>query len=127
MARTVGHAFTGASLLLDGGFRNQLRLAWRLLRDDRVTSLKFVLPALLALYVASPVDPIPDFLIGVGQIDDLGVAVVALMLLVRIMPWLAPAQVVDEHIRTMAGHGTPAERSNDPAGRAVDASFRVHG
>ena len=57
-------------VLLDRGIRDQLRLGWRLLRDERVSALKFALPALLALYLVSPVDVIPDILLGPGQMDD---------------------------------------------------------
>ena len=59
MDRRTTTAFAGASALLDRGIRDQLRLSWRLLRDERVSALKFALPALLALYVLSPIDPIP--------------------------------------------------------------------
>ena len=69
MNRRTTTAFAGASVLLDRGIRDQLRLGWRLLRDERVPALKFALPALLGLYVVSPLDPIPDFLLGLGQID----------------------------------------------------------
>ena len=52
MDRRSTTAFAGASALLDRGVRDQLRLAWRLLRDERVSALKFALPALIGLYVA---------------------------------------------------------------------------
>src|ERR687897_953916 len=63
MERRTNSAFAGAGALLDRGIRDQLRLSWRLLRDERVLGLKFALPALLALYVLSPVASIPDFLL----------------------------------------------------------------
>src|SRR5688500_3133635 len=101
MNRRTTTAFAGASVLLDRGIRDQLRLGWRLLRDDRVPALKLALPALLALYVMSPIDSIPDFLLGLGQIDDLGVVVAGVLLLASVMPRLAPGHVVDEHLRNM--------------------------
>src|SRR5215208_6765140 len=105
MQRRTTSAFAGAGALLDRGIRDQLRLSWRLLRDERVSALKFALPAFLALYVASPIDPIPDFLLGLGQIDDLGVVIAGVLLLARIIPGLAPGHVVDEHLRDMdKGH-----------------------
>ncbi len=79
MDRRTTTAFAGASALLDRGIRDQLRLGWRLLRDERVSALKFALPALLALYVVSPIDLIPDFLLGLGQIDDLGVVIAGVL------------------------------------------------
>jgi uncharacterized membrane protein YkvA (DUF1232 family) len=125
MPRTVNPAFAGATLLLDGGVRNQIRLAWRLLRDERVTSLKYALPALMALYVASPIDPIPDFLLGVGQMDDLGVLIAGVMLLVRVVPKLAPAHIVEEHLRRMSGALDDAAFQAAEAARVVDADFSV--
>jgi uncharacterized membrane protein YkvA (DUF1232 family) len=126
MNRRTTTAFAGASVLLDRGIRDQLRLSWRLLRDERVSALKFALPALLALYVVSPVDPIPDFLLGLGQMDDLGIVIAGVLLLARVIPRLAPGQIVDEHLRDMgmyhstAGPGAKAEE-------IFDARFDVRG
>ena len=126
MNRRTTTAFTGASALLDRGIRDQLRLSWRLLRDERVPALKFALPALLALYVASPIDPIPDFLLGLGQIDDLGVVIAGVLLLARVIPRLAPGHVVDEHLRDM-GMGHRAARASAEPGDVLDARFNVRG
>jgi uncharacterized membrane protein YkvA (DUF1232 family) len=125
MERRTTSAFAGASALLDRGIRDQLRLSWRLLRDERVSALKFALPAFLALYVASPIDAIPDFLLGLGQIDDLGIVVAGVLLLARIIPRLAPAYVVDEHLQDM-GLGQPARAGAKP-GNVFDARFNVRG
>ncbi len=127
MSRAVPNAFTGASLLLDAGIRDQLRLAWRLLQDKRVSSIKYALPALVTLYVAAPIDPIPDFLLGIGQLDDVGIVVAAMMLLTRILPRLAPGHVVQEHLEAMGkAHDVSPPRSR-PNHEIVDASFRVRG
>lgn len=112
-------------MLLDGSMRYQMRLAWRLLRDERVSGFKYILPTLVALYVASPVDPIPDFILGLGQMDDLGVVVAAMVLLVRIIPRLAPQEVVNEHLRHM---GSVREQHPESAGvsdQVVDATYSV--
>src|SRR5215217_4724839 len=119
-------AFPGATMLLDRGHRNQLRLAWRLIRDERVSGLKFALPALIALYVLSPVDTIPDFLLGLGQIDDLGVIIAGLLLLARVIPRLAPGHVVDEHLQDMATGFFAAKAGSDPHD-IVEARFNVRG
>jgi uncharacterized membrane protein YkvA (DUF1232 family) len=126
MNRRTTTAFAGASVLLDRGIRDQLRLSWRLLRDERVPALKFALPALLALYVVSPVDPIPDFLLGLGQIDDLGVVIAGVLLIARVIPRLAPGQVVDEHLRAMRV-GRPTARPGAQAEEIFDARFNVRG
>ena len=124
MNRRAATAFAGASVLMDRGIRDQLRLSWRLLRDERVPAFKFVLPALLALYVASPIDPIPDFLLGLGQMDDLGVVIGGVLLLARVVPRLAPAHIVDEHVRDMGlgrAEATPKASSEE----IFDARFNV--
>jgi len=126
MNRRPTTAFAGATVLLDRGHRNQLRLAWRLIRDERVSGLKFALPALIALYVLSPVDTIPDFLFGLGQIDDLGVITVGLMIMARLIPRLSPGHVVDEHVRDM-GMGFPAAKHSGNADDIVEAQFNVRG
>jgi len=106
--------------------REQLRLSWRLLRDQRVPALKFALPALLGLYVMSPLDPIPDFLLGLGQMDDLGVVIAGVLLIARIMPRLAPEHVVDEHLREM-GIGHRAAPASAKPTDVIDARFNVRG
>jgi uncharacterized membrane protein YkvA (DUF1232 family) len=126
MDRRTTSAFAGATALLDRGMRDQLRLSWRLLRDERVSALKFALPTFLALYVVSPIDPIPDFLLGVGQVDDLGIVIAGVLLIARIIPRLAPGNVVDEHLRNM-GLGDPGARPRPKAEDVFDAQFNVCG
>ncbi len=124
MNRRATTAFAGASVLMDRGIRDQLRLSWRLLRDERVSAFKFVLPALLALYVASPIDPIPDFLLGLGQMDDLGVVIGGVLLLARVVPRLAPAHIVDEHVRDL-GLGRAEATQKASSEEIFDARFNV--
>src|SRR5215210_8640210 len=107
MNRRSTTAFAGAGALLNRGVRDQLKLAWRLLRDERVSALKFALPALIGLYVLSPIDSVPDFFLGFGQIDDLGVITAGVLILARLIPRLAPGHVVDEHLHDL-GMGHPA-------------------
>ena len=116
-------AFAGAAMLLQPGFRNELKLSWRLLRDERVTSLKYLAPALLALYVASPIDVIPDLLLGIGQVDDLGIAVLGLMVALKVIPKLAPAEVLNEHTADINGHTT---RPSGPEATRVDPIVDAH-
>ncbi len=127
MDRRSTSAFAGASALLDHGVRDQLRLCWRLLRDERVSSFKYALPALLTLYVLSPVDPIPDFLLGIGQMDDLGVVIAGVLLLARLLPRTASADIVAEHLREMHRGGSTASRSTRADDEAIDARFNVRG
>jgi uncharacterized membrane protein YkvA (DUF1232 family) len=126
MNRRTTTAFAGASVLLDRGMRDQLRLAWRLLRDERVPALKFALPALLALYFMSPIDLIPDFLLGLGQMDDLGVVIAGVLLFAKTIPRLAPGHVVDEHLRDM-GMSRPVVKTGARAEDVFEARFNVRG
>jgi uncharacterized membrane protein YkvA (DUF1232 family) len=62
------------------------RLAFRLFREPRVPLLFKAVPLLGLLYVISPVDFVPDFIPGLGQLDDLGIILAALELFVRLCP-----------------------------------------
>jgi uncharacterized membrane protein YkvA (DUF1232 family) len=70
------------------------RLGWRLWRDRRVPKyLKAMLVGVL-LYVLSPLDLIPGFLVPViGQLDDVTLVLLAGYLFIR---W-SPQEVVHEH------------------------------
>lgn len=125
MNKPSPNAFAGASTLLDPGVIDQMRLAWRLLRDDRVSSFKYVIPAVIALYVASPIDPIPDFLLGLGQVDDLGVIMLGVLIAIRAIPKLAPTQIVNEHLQQM-GKAQQAPASDfGQREEVVDARYNV--
>ena len=64
----------------------QLRLVWLLFWDGQVPLwVKTVLPASL-LYLFSPVDFIPDVILGLGQLDDIGVILLGMALFVRLCP-----------------------------------------
>jgi len=75
-------------------WRGKLTVAWRLWRDPRVPlRARLILPA-AALYLAMPIDIIPDFIPVLGQLDDVLVVVLALGLFLR----LTPRDVMSEHI-----------------------------
>jgi uncharacterized membrane protein YkvA (DUF1232 family) len=70
-----------------------VRLIWRLTRDPRVPARSKATLVMLGAYVASPVDLIPDFIPGLGQLDDVVIAAFALdQILNRI-----PDHIVREH------------------------------
>jgi uncharacterized membrane protein YkvA (DUF1232 family) len=97
------------------GLINQVQLLYRLFQDDRVpTILKVAVPLGVALYFVMPVDLIPDFLPGLGQVDDIAVLLMAMNLFVN----LAPQVVVAEHRQALglADPGTPD----------ADATTRLH-
>ncbi len=69
------------------------KLIFRLVRDPRVPARSKASLFVLTAYLASPVDVMPDFVPGLGQVDDLVLAAVALdQILNRV-----PDHVVREH------------------------------
>jgi uncharacterized membrane protein YkvA (DUF1232 family) len=106
------------------GILFQLRLTWRLLRDPRVpNALKIMIPGLVALYTVAPVDIVPDFLLGLGQLDDLGIILAALAFFSR----LAPRSVVQEHEAALRGGQPRHEPRGAGAGDFIDADYTVRG
>ncbi len=74
-------------------FPRMIKLIWRLTRDPRVPARSKATLMLLGAYVMSPVDLIPDFIPGLGQLDDIIIAAFALdSILNRI-----PDHIVREH------------------------------
>lgn len=99
-----------------GEILRQIRLVWRLLTDPNVpTWVKFI-PPLALLYILSPVDLVPDPLLGLGQLDDLAVILIGLKLFVE----LSPKGIVQRYRDELAGNPPP-----EPEGEVVDASYRV--
>ena len=74
-----------------------VRLYWRLLCDRRVSIWPKALLVVGALYVISPLDLIPDFIIGLGEIDDLVVFIVLCKLFIH----LCPPEIVREHVQRL--------------------------
>ncbi len=78
-------------------WRKKLQLAIALLRDDRVPVIAKVIMPAVVLYLASPLDLVPDFIPGLGQIDDLLLVAGALTL----MLWFTPRAVIEEHLAAL--------------------------
>ncbi len=98
---------------------HSVQLVWRLMRDPRVPLLyKFIVPLAL-VYVVSPIDLIPDMIPIAGQIDDIGV----LLLAMRFFIGVCPPDVVMEHRRALgeATTTTASVSSED----VVDGTYRV--
>lgn len=77
-----------------GAIIGNFRLFWRLLNDQRVPQvLKIALPVMIALYLISPIDFIPDFIPVLGQADDVAVLLFGIQLFIN----LCPRAIVDEH------------------------------
>ena len=78
-------------------WRAKAALLWRLLKDRRVPWwAKALLPALL-LYLAMPVDLIPDFIPILGHLDDLLVVLLVVAVLLRAVP----PEATEEHLSSL--------------------------
>jgi uncharacterized membrane protein YkvA (DUF1232 family) len=78
----------------------QVRLTWKLLRDSRVPLwVKGTFLASVA-YIVSPLDFVPDTFPLLGQLDDIGVLIIGMKLLME----MSPADVVAEHMESITGH-----------------------
>ena len=86
-------------------WRDKARLALRLYRDPRVAWRARLVLGGTMIYLAMPLDVIPDFIPILGQLDDLLVVAVALWLFRR----LASDDVINEQIdRLVAERGAMA-------------------
>jgi len=77
---------------------SNLRLAWRLLRDPQVPLWTRLIPIAAVAYILFPLDFIPDWMLGPGQVDDLGLFLLGVRLLID----LAPRQIVQRHLSQMS-------------------------
>jgi uncharacterized membrane protein YkvA (DUF1232 family) len=96
----------------------RMRLATRLLREPRVPGAIKTVPLLAGLYLIWPLDIAPDFLPVLGQVDDLGLVLLALEGFLR----LCPAAAVAFH---RAGIAAGRRFAPMPAtGDVIDAEWR---
>ncbi|MCR4405823.1 MAG: DUF1232 domain-containing protein [Anaerolineae bacterium] len=111
-----------------------LRLAWRLFRDSRVPIWQKLIPPATLLYILSPIDIIPDALLGLGQLDDLSVIMLGIWGFIQ----LCPQNIVQEHLeqitaqmnpwRTVNGEKTSApELKSAPPSQVIDVDYEVVG
>jgi uncharacterized membrane protein YkvA (DUF1232 family) len=89
----VGHALLARELALL--LPNLIRLFGGLLRDGRVPLRAKVVVGVASLWLASPIDLIPEFIPIVGSLDDAIVAALALRFVLR----TTDGSVVREHWR----------------------------
>ena len=102
-----------------GQLIEQVRLSWALLLDSRVPWVLKLIPLGAVAYVISPIDLIPDFLLGLGQLDDLGIILAAL----RVFNSMAPADIVAEHTHRLRGEDLH-QITRDSSGRVIDVEAR---
>lgn len=72
---------------------NLAKLLYRLLRDKRVPRRRRLAMTVVGVYVASPIDVVPDFIPVLGSVDDLLVLAFAVDYLLR----ASPPEVVEQH------------------------------
>ncbi len=94
----------------------QLRLAWLLFGDNRVSLLLKVLPVLAITYVISPLDLLPAILFRLlGLIDDIAIFALAIM----VFNSFSPEEAVVEHLRKLR-FGAQYKVSRDDEGMIID-------
>lgn len=89
-------------------FRDKISFVRDVMRDHRVPWWSKLIAGALVVYLASPIDLIPDFIPVLGHLDDLAIALIAGGLLLRSVP----DYVIDEHLRVYEdrlGDGLPLE------------------
>ena len=77
---------------------NNLRLAWRLLRDPLVSLGPKLIPLAALLYILFPFDFLSDLVPVLGQMDDLAVVLLALRAFIAV----CPKQAVQRHLAQMS-------------------------
>jgi len=65
---------------------NSFRIAWRLLWDGRVPWSTKIIPVIVVLYILSPIDIIPDFIPGLGQVDDIALFLLGVQAFIAMSP-----------------------------------------
>lgn len=81
------------------GWRQRFDVARAIARDRRVPRLVRWLPVVLAVYLAFPIDVIPDFIPVLGQLDDVLAVALVLWLLIR----LVPHEVIEQQLARAGG------------------------
>ena len=76
-------------------WRGKLRLARLLMSDPAIPGWLRAVPPILVLYLALPLDLVPDFIPVLGQLDDIVVLAVGVALLLRFVPRAALRDAID--------------------------------
>lgn len=118
--KTPVPAKSDKQLTVLAGMLNQFRLVWKLFTDDRVSMLVKSIVPLSFIYTISPVDFIPDVILGLGQLDDLGVILLGLALFVK----LAPPELVEFYRNQIEFGGDDGGVIADDED-TVDTTYRV--
>jgi uncharacterized membrane protein YkvA (DUF1232 family) len=98
----------------------QLRLAWRLFWDPRIPVWTRFVPFIGLFYILSPIDFIPDPILGLGQLDDLGVLILSLRMFIA----LIPEDIKLQHLEAM-GYRVSQWRVVEDEPQVIDAEYTV--
>jgi uncharacterized membrane protein YkvA (DUF1232 family) len=106
------------NLTFISGLLKRFQLMWMLLWDGRVPFwTKLVMPAAF-LYLISPIDFIPDAILGLGQLDDLGVILLGIALFIK----LAPPDIVQGYMNKLEYGDDDIDFDDDDV---VDTTYSV--
>ena len=98
-------------------FGDKISLAGSLFTDPRIPMVTRIVGVALVVYLASPIDLIPDFIPFIGLIDDLLIVMIGAGFILRTIP----RSVIEEHVKRfefIEGESRPATKSlPDPANR----------
>ncbi|OGO05094.1 MAG: hypothetical protein A2Y73_06885 [Chloroflexi bacterium RBG_13_56_8] len=97
------------------GLLYDLRLAWRLMRDADVSLWLKGVPFLSLVYLIWPLDFLADSVLGLGQLDDFAV----IMLAIRIFVALCPPAIVNRHRRELSSG------KRESGSEVIEGSYRV--
>jgi uncharacterized membrane protein YkvA (DUF1232 family) len=75
-------------------FFDKISLAGSLFRDERIAIAPRIIALALVLYIASPIDLIPDFIPVLGYLDDILIVIIGAGLLLRSIP----GHILEEHV-----------------------------
>ena len=114
------------------GFFGQFRLAWELLWDGRVPFVTKLIPIFTFLYLLSPVDLIPDVMLGLGQLDDLAILLIGMRLFIDVCPPALVAEHQEDARLDMPSAPPDEEKSTSaawtpPTGQIIDLEAEVVG
>jgi uncharacterized membrane protein YkvA (DUF1232 family) len=89
---------------------NNFRIAVKLMTDPRVPGMLKAIPVLGLLYVISPIDLLPEAVLGpLGAIDDIGVVILALETFIK----MVPQDIVAAYREGVSGDSTYSKAKGD--------------
>jgi len=107
-----------------GEIAQQGRLVLQLLLDERVPAGVKLIPLIVLVYILSPLDLIPDMLLGLGQVDDLAVFLLGLKIFLQ----MCPQGVLQQYRKPTKSHrvSRSAKKTQSPqAKEIIDVPYRV--